>query len=79
MLWGRIPRGNGGRVAAVLLVDNAAQPMQAAPVAALKGIAVSGNASKLHVIFTHFDQVKGGICRASATASSTSWRRQRTC
>jgi hypothetical protein len=55
VLWGRIPRGNGGRVAAVLLVDNAAQPMQAAPVAALKGIAVSGNASKLHVIFTHFD------------------------
>jgi energy-coupling factor transporter ATP-binding protein EcfA2 len=46
-------------VDAVLLVDNAAQPMQAAPVAALKGIAVSGNASKLHVIFTHFDQVKG--------------------
>jgi hypothetical protein len=59
VLWGRIPRGNRGRVAAVLLVDNAAQPMQAAPVAALKGIAVSGNASKLHVIFTHFDQVKG--------------------
>lgn len=59
VLWGRPPRGNGGRVAAVLLVDNAAQPMQAAPVAALKGIAVSGNASKLHVIFTHFDQVKG--------------------
>ena len=43
----------------MLLVDNAAQPMPAAPVAALKGIAVSGNASKLHVIFTHFDQVKG--------------------
>ncbi len=46
-------------VDAVLLVDNAAQPMQAASVAALKGIAVSGNASKLHTIFTHFDQVKG--------------------
>lgn len=46
-------------VDAVLLVDNAAQPMQAAPVAALKGIAVSGNANKLHVVFTHFDQVKG--------------------
>ena len=46
-------------VDAVVLVDNAAQPMQAAPVAALKGIAVSGNASKLHVVFTHFDQVKG--------------------
>lgn len=46
-------------VDAALLVDNAAQPMQAAPVAALKGIAVSGNASKLHIVFTHFDQVKG--------------------
>ncbi len=46
-------------VDAVVLVDNAAQPMQAAPVAALKSIAVSGNASKLHVVFTHFDQVKG--------------------
>lgn len=46
-------------VDAVMLVDNAAQPMQAAPVAALKGIAVSGNASKLHLAFTHFDQVKG--------------------
>lgn len=46
-------------VDSVLLVDNAAQPMQAASVAALKGIAVSGNATKLHVIFTHFDQVKG--------------------
>lgn len=46
-------------VDSVLLVDNAAQPMQAAPVAALKGIAVSGNASKLHFVFTHFDQVKG--------------------
>ncbi|MGC4764520.1 hypothetical protein ACLQ20_16840 [Micromonospora sp. DT46] len=47
------------KVDAVLLVDNAAQPMQAAPVAALKGIAVSGNAMKLHFLFTHFDQVKG--------------------
>lgn len=46
-------------VDSVLLVDNAAQPMQAAPVAALKAITVSGNASKLHVLFTHFDQVKG--------------------
>ncbi|EYR65214.1 hypothetical protein N866_00025 [Actinotalea ferrariae CF5-4] len=46
-------------VDAILLVDNAAQPMQAAPVAALKGIAVSGNAGKLHIVFTHFDQVKG--------------------
>ena len=47
------------QVDAVLLVDNAAQPMQAAPVSALKGIAVSGNSMKLHVLFTHFDQVVG--------------------
>jgi hypothetical protein len=46
-------------VDAVVLVDNAAQPMQAAPVAALKGIAVAGNAAKLHILFTHFDQVQG--------------------
>jgi hypothetical protein len=44
---------------AVLLVDNATQPMQAAPVAAMKSIAVSGDAMKLHILFTHFDQVKG--------------------
>lgn len=46
-------------VDAILLVDNATQPMQAAPVAALKGIAVSGNGIKLHYLFTHFDQVAG--------------------
>lgn len=46
-------------VDAVLLVDNAAQPMQAAPVAALKAIAASGNSAKLAFLFTHFDQVKG--------------------
>ncbi|WP_198348088.1 hypothetical protein [Plantactinospora sp. KBS50] len=44
---------------AVLLLDNAKQPMQAAPVAALKAIAVSGLSSKLHIVFTHFDEVKG--------------------
>lgn len=47
------------RVDAVLLVDNAAQPMQAAPVAALKSLAVSGNTMKVHFLFTHFDQVMG--------------------
>ncbi|WP_067547152.1 hypothetical protein [Nocardia crassostreae] len=46
-------------VDAVLLVDNAEQPMQAAAVAALKSIAISGHAAKLHFLFTHFDQVKG--------------------
>jgi hypothetical protein len=46
-------------VDAVLLVDNAAQPMQAAPVAAMKAVVTSGNAAKLVVGFTHFDMVKG--------------------
>jgi hypothetical protein len=46
-------------VDAVLLVDNAAQPMQAAPVAAMRELARSGNASKLILVFTHFDEVKG--------------------
>lgn len=46
-------------VDSILLVDNATQPMQAAPVAAMKTIAVSGNAAKLHFLFTHFDQVTG--------------------
>lgn len=47
----------------VLLVDNAAQPMQAAPVAAMKALAASGNGSKLIVVFTHFDQVAGDNLR----------------
>jgi hypothetical protein len=47
------------QVDAMLLVDNAAQPMQAAPFAAPKSIAVSGNATKLHLLFTHLDQVSG--------------------
>jgi len=47
------------RLDSVLLVDNATQPMQAAPVAALKAMVVSGTATKLHIVFTHFDQVKG--------------------
>jgi hypothetical protein len=46
-------------VDAILLVDNATQPMQAAPVAAMKAIAVSGNGAKLNFLFTHFDQVSG--------------------
>lgn len=45
-------------VDAILLVDNATAPMQAAPAAALKTIAVSGNTSKLHFLFTHFDRMK---------------------
>ena len=44
---------------AVLLVDNATQPMQAAPIAALRDIVTTGNGRKLILAFTHFDEVKG--------------------
>ena len=46
-------------VNAVILVDNAAQPMQAAPVAALRSLIRTGNVKKLLMCFTHFDEVKG--------------------
>lgn len=44
---------------AIVLVDNAAQPMQAAPCAVLQTLVASGHESKLIVTFTHFDEVKG--------------------
>jgi energy-coupling factor transporter ATP-binding protein EcfA2 len=44
---------------AVVLVDNGTQPMQAAPVAAMREIVASGNAAKLIFAFTHFDHVGG--------------------
>lgn len=44
---------------AIVLVDNAVQPMQAAPVAAMKEMITSGSASKLLLVFSHFDEVKG--------------------
>ena len=44
---------------AIVLVDNAMQPMQAAPVTAIKEIITSGSASKLLLTFTHFEEVKG--------------------
>ncbi len=43
----------------IVLVDNAAQPMQAAPVSVLRTLITSGHESKLLVAFTHFDEVKG--------------------
>lgn len=43
----------------VLLVDNAQQPMQAAPLSVLKALAISGNEDKLAIAFTHFDLIKG--------------------
>jgi energy-coupling factor transporter ATP-binding protein EcfA2 len=47
------------RADAILLVDGASQPLQAAPVAALQSLITSGHVSKLVICFTHFDQVKG--------------------
>lgn len=44
---------------AVLLVDNAMQPMQAAPFAAMREVVATGNGRKLILAFTHFDEVKG--------------------
>ncbi|WP_084727403.1 hypothetical protein [Rhodococcoides yunnanense] len=46
-------------VDAVLLVDNAQQPMQAAPAAAIRSILTSGNVEKLVFCFTHFEEVQG--------------------
>ncbi len=42
---------------AILLVDNAAQPMQAAPCAVLRSLAASGHESKLILCMTHFDSM----------------------
>jgi len=43
----------------ILLVDNAQQPMQAAPLSVVSIIANSGHQKKLAIAFTHFDSVKG--------------------
>jgi hypothetical protein len=43
----------------ILLVDNAQQPMQAAPLALMRTVGSSGFSRKLAMAFTHFDQVKG--------------------
>lgn len=44
---------------AILLVDNAEQPMQAGAVSVLRTLVSSGHESKLVMAFTHFDEVKG--------------------
>jgi hypothetical protein len=46
-------------VDAVVLVDDATIPMQAAPVAAMKEMITSGGATKILLVFTHFDEVQG--------------------
>jgi hypothetical protein len=51
---------------AILLVDSAAQPMQAVPVALLRSLTANGYDAKLHLCFTHFDQVKGLNLRTEA-------------
>lgn len=43
----------------ILIVDNAEQPLQSAPLEMLKSIGSSGNSSKLAMAFTHFDLVDG--------------------
>ena len=43
----------------ILVVDNAQQPMQAAPLALLRTAGSSGFSKKVAIAFTHFDQVKG--------------------
>ncbi|WP_156878123.1 hypothetical protein [Sphingopyxis sp. QXT-31] len=43
----------------ILLVDNAQQPMQAAPLSVLRAVASQGHSDKLVVAFTHFDLIKG--------------------
>jgi predicted GTPase len=43
----------------ILLVDSATQPMVAGAQAVLRNVAASGHESKLIVVFTHLDQVRG--------------------
>jgi hypothetical protein len=51
---------------AIVLVDNAAQPMQAGPCAVLQSLVTSGHESKLVLAFTHFDEVKGDNLQGTA-------------
>jgi GTPase SAR1 family protein len=46
-------------VDAILLVDNGKQAMLDAPITVLRHLGTSGLASKLHICFTHFDEVRG--------------------
>jgi hypothetical protein len=55
-----------GDVDVILLVDNAQQPMQAAPLAVLRYVASSGYHEKLAVAFSHFDQIKGDSLKSTA-------------
>lgn len=46
-------------VDSIVIVDNAQQPMQAAPVAAMRQIAAAGYGEKLVLVFSHFELVHG--------------------
>lgn len=58
------------QVDVILLVDNAQQPMQAAPLSVLRSVASSGHSAKLALAFTHFDQIKGPSLRTVADKRS---------
>lgn len=48
-----------GMADAIVLVDNAKQPMLGGSQAVLRSVAAGGHENKLMIVFTHFDQVKG--------------------
>lgn len=49
----------------ILLVDNAEQPIQAAPLSLIRAVAASGYQNKLAIAFTHFDNVEGdNLCNS---------------
>jgi hypothetical protein len=48
-----------GEVDTIVIVDNAQQPMQAAPVSAMRQIAAAGYGDKLVLCFSHFEAVHG--------------------
>ncbi len=54
------------QVDVILLVDNAKQPMQAAPLSVLRSVVANGHSEKLAMAFTHFDQIKGPNLRTPA-------------
>jgi predicted GTPase len=56
-----------GEVDVILLVDNAQQPMLAAPQSVLRAAAASGYHHKLAVAFTHFDLIEGDNLRTLDT------------
>ena len=51
---------------AIVLADNATQPMQAGPCAVLQSLVISGHESKFILAFTRFDEVKGDNLRGTA-------------